>query len=409
MPSAKEVTHNVVPRHRPVGCQWGKWDLHFHTPASFDYQDKSVSDQQIIDTLVGAELDLIAITDHHVMDVARIKRLQQIAADRISILPGIEFRSDLGGKDTIHLIGIFPEDCKLDDVWTKLSGKLELTADDLKTKGGDEKIYVVFREACDVIHDLGGIVSVHAGTKSNTIEKIGNKDLFKQRLKTDLARDYIDVYEVGKASDVKAHEEKVFPAIGKEIPLVICSDNHDIKKYEPKAFCWVKGDPGFATFQQLKSDPTRAYIGNMPPEMDRVQKNKTKYISEVAFEKLPTSPLAEDWLSGAVPVNSGLVAIIGNKGGGKTALAETCGLLGNCELEDEFSFLNEEKFRQVKTNKAEHFNATLTWVSGHKETKRNFRSRVSFTQISTTMVWERLGRTLAGREGYVTAHFLSAH
>ncbi len=23
------------------GCEWRKWDLHFHTPSSFDYRDKS--------------------------------------------------------------------------------------------------------------------------------------------------------------------------------------------------------------------------------------------------------------------------------------------------------------------------------------------------------------------------------
>src|SRR5438876_7450284 len=92
------------PRHRPVGSQWGKWDLHFHTPSSFDYHDKSVSDEQIVETLIKAGLDLIVITDHHVIDVNRIKHLQQLAGDKLSVLPGIEFRSDLGGKDKVHLI-----------------------------------------------------------------------------------------------------------------------------------------------------------------------------------------------------------------------------------------------------------------------------------------------------------------
>jgi len=33
------------------GAEWRKWDLHFHTPASFDYKDKSVTDEDIINTL----------------------------------------------------------------------------------------------------------------------------------------------------------------------------------------------------------------------------------------------------------------------------------------------------------------------------------------------------------------------
>ncbi len=29
------------------GSEWHKWDLHFHTPSSYDYKDKSVSNQDI--------------------------------------------------------------------------------------------------------------------------------------------------------------------------------------------------------------------------------------------------------------------------------------------------------------------------------------------------------------------------
>src|ERR1700726_1516202 len=106
MTNPKTIAKVGIPRHRPVGSTWGKWDLHFHTPSSFDYQDKGVSDEQIVEALIKAGLDLIVITDHHFIDVSRIKHLQQLAGDRLTVLPGIEFRSDLGGKDKVHLIGI---------------------------------------------------------------------------------------------------------------------------------------------------------------------------------------------------------------------------------------------------------------------------------------------------------------
>jgi len=215
MPNPNTIAKVGTPRHRPVGSLWGKWDLHFHTPSSFDYHDKSVSDQQIIEGLLKTGVDVVAITDHHFIDVQRIKNLQRLAGDSLSVLPGIEFRTDLGGKEKVHLIGIFPENCNLEDLWTKISGKLNLTPEDIKKNGGDEKIYVVFRDACNVIHGEGGIVSVHAGTKTNTLETIGSKEKFKQQLKTDLARDFIDLYEVGKASDIEAYKEIVFPAIEK--------------------------------------------------------------------------------------------------------------------------------------------------------------------------------------------------
>jgi len=30
----------------PRGSEWRKWDLHFHTPSSYDYQDKTVSNEK---------------------------------------------------------------------------------------------------------------------------------------------------------------------------------------------------------------------------------------------------------------------------------------------------------------------------------------------------------------------------
>jgi hypothetical protein len=32
----------------PVGSLWGKWDLHFHTPASYDYKDKGVTNEDLV-------------------------------------------------------------------------------------------------------------------------------------------------------------------------------------------------------------------------------------------------------------------------------------------------------------------------------------------------------------------------
>ena len=95
------------------GSEWRKWDLHFHTPSSHDYKDKSVTNQDIIDKLVENDISAIAITDHHHIDVQRIKDLQKLGQDKITVLPGIEFCSELGGSESIHFIGIFPENCDL--------------------------------------------------------------------------------------------------------------------------------------------------------------------------------------------------------------------------------------------------------------------------------------------------------
>lgn len=238
-----------------------------------------------------------------------------------------------------------------------------MTAVDVK-KTGDDKVYVPFVEAADVIHELGGIVTVHAGKKTNSIENVGNASV-KMQFKTDLALKHIDIFELGRVADQMFYKEQVFPSIGKEFPLITGSDNHNISSYHPRAWCWIKGDPTFLTFQQLMSDPHRAYVGDEPPEMTRVATHPTKYLQSITFRKTPGSKLTEEWFDGTVELNPGLVAIIGNKGSGKTALAEALGLLGNCESAASFSFLSEHKFRQVKNNKAREFEATLVWRNGH--------------------------------------------
>src|SRR6266545_2178587 len=113
-------------QHNVRGSLWHRWDLHFHTPSSFDYHDKSVTNKQIVDRLLSEGVRVVAITDHHTIDVARIRQLQQLASERLTILPGIEIRDDHGGKP-INYICIFPENCDLDHVWTTLQGSLGLT------------------------------------------------------------------------------------------------------------------------------------------------------------------------------------------------------------------------------------------------------------------------------------------
>jgi hypothetical protein len=349
---------------RPIGSIWGKWDLHFHTPSSYDYQNKAVSDQQIVDGLLQAGIVAVAVTDHHLIDAKRIQSLQTLGADKLTVFPGIELRSELGGKESVHLIGIFPDRIDPELIWTKIQGRLNLTAAEVQKKG-DDRVYVRFEEAAALIHELGGVVSVHVGRKSNSIERIGNDHPYKRAFKEDLARRHVDLFEIGRPSDIADYQEIVFPTIGRELPLVIGSDNHNITSYALKANCWIKSDPAFEGFQQIISDPReRVYVGDTPPSIERVRNNATKYMTSIAFEKIPNSSLHEQWFSDTLPLNPGLIAVIGNKGTGKTALVEALGLLGRTAQHPHFSFLNNDKFRQPRNNKARHFKATLAWEDG---------------------------------------------
>lgn len=312
----------------PRGSVWRKWDLHVHTSASYDYQDRSVTAIEIVDRLVAAGVEVAAVTDHHVIDVDFIREMQDYGRGKLTVLPGIELRSELGGSEHVHYVGIFPEDCDLNDIWIKLQG-LKISTADVRREG-DDRVYVPMTEGCKKIRELDGIVTIHAGKKSNSIERLANAETFKQAIKKDLATEYGHALEVGCIEDCDGYKNIVFPYIDKVLPLIICSDNHDIKNYNTKCPLWVKADPNFLGLLQIINEPeARIFLGEVPSSTIRVEQDATKYITGMYFCRTELAEDGEKWFCDSISLNTGLVAIIGNKGGGKSALADILALAGN--------------------------------------------------------------------------------
>ena len=215
------------------GSTWSKWDLHFHTPSSYDYADLSVTNDEIIQTMKANNISVFAVTDHHVIDIERYKELRRIGKDNdICVLPGIEFLSDAKGKSPIHFIGIFSEDCNIDYVWGQLKNNTEIKDIEGKGKKANE-VYCDLKDTIDIVKNLDGIVSIHAGSKHGSVENITHSLPQSMAQKTDIAN-LVDIYELGKADDAAGYREKVFPVLKFQIPMIICSDNHNIKKYTVK-------------------------------------------------------------------------------------------------------------------------------------------------------------------------------
>ena len=297
----------------PKGSQWRKWDLHFHTPSSFDYKKKDTTNEEIIKGLADNQIEVVAITDHNIIDVKRIKELQSLGAKAgITVLPGIELRCELGGSDSIHFIGIFSEESDIDEIWMQLQTSCELKPSDIKTKG-HEKIYVEFKKTADLIHKLGGVVTIHSGSKSNSIENITNSFPYKMALKRDIS-DYVDIFEMGKVDDCSDYTEHVFPFIGREVPMIICSDNHNISNYILKQNLWIKADPGFKGLKQILSEPIdRVRIVEDIPD----EKYKSNIIDKVRFiDASGDNIFIKDWIE----LNPNLNTIIGGKSTGKSLL-----------------------------------------------------------------------------------------
>lgn len=154
-------------------------------------------------------------------------------------------------------------------------------------------------------------------------------------------------------------------------PCVHSSDAHSYDLlFEPaeSRYTWIKADPTFRGLRQLINEPEdRVFIGPLPPSIERARLRPTRIVETINISKVPGSSLSEKWFDCSIILNQELVAIIGNKGSGKSALADILGLLGNTPRHSSFSFLREDRFRDPKNNKAKHFKATLTWADKTRE------------------------------------------
>ncbi|WP_042626682.1 TrlF family AAA-like ATPase [Burkholderia plantarii] len=152
--------------------------------------------------------------------------------------------------------------------------------------------------------------------------------------------------------------------------LLDCSDAHSLSTAPHKdrignCFTWIKADATFAGLQQaIKEFQNRVFVGDVPPKLQLIERNRTKYASTLKVIKRPGSTLKEPWFDVEVPLNSDLVAIIGNKGSGKSALSDIIALVGDTQNREGFSFLNERRFRSPKGKLAQHFVGSLGWRDG---------------------------------------------
>ncbi|BDU27351.1 hypothetical protein FLGSB24_40950 [Flavobacterium sp. GSB-24] len=299
------------------GSEWRKWDLHFHTPSSYDYQDKSITNEKIIEILEKNNISVIAITDHHLIDVEKIIDLQNIGKNKnITVLPGIEFRAELGGSESIHYIGIFSEKLnkqELSDIWIKLQSTCKITQTDIQAIGGDANIQCDFKETSKLIHELGGLVTVHAGSKANTFENITNSLPDKIAQKISLVKGFIDIFELGKEIDQTSYNNIVFPNLGFKLPMIICSDNHKITDYVVKQNLWIKANPTFEGLKQITYEPEeRVRIQKEQPESEK--------LDNLMIEKITFKSSNKRFTEEPIYFNKNLNVIIGGKSSGKSIL-----------------------------------------------------------------------------------------
>ena len=318
------------------GSEWNKWDLHIHTASSYDSQYKAEdADELLCKALIENDIKAVAITDHFKIDKIRIKHLRELAPE-IVFFPGVELRTDKGANN-LHLILIFSEQSDLDTLSEDFDAIMLRNLS--KSSDSEETIYWDFNDIVEFSEKHEGLISIHAGKKSNGIDKeISNALPVKQAIKADIAQK-VDFFEVGKKKDVEDYYKCVFNEID-EKPIIMCSDCHDPRKYSVKDTLWIKANLTFEGLKQCIFQPSeRVYIGTIPEVLDRVNKNKRTNIDSLSVHRIDDPKNKdESWFEFDISLNPGLVAVIGNKGSGKSAFSDIIGQVCKCKTMGSASF-----------------------------------------------------------------------
>lgn len=323
----------------PTGSEWRKWDLHIHTTAS----DGKASPADVVDRAISSGLSVIAITDHHTAaNIDVVKDLAKATGGRLSVISGIEFRTELG-KSSVHMIGLFPDAyqgqlltasalhelvlCPLGLSHTAIIAEgrkhSESTDEEQLFKAGMFKLQVNFQAAAELVRKYGGLVSVHNGTKTNGIDDQmrhdgrGIRDVPLSEslgpLKEELLQKYVDICEVKKA------DEASFYLTGFDRASIVASDAHEINEIGMKPV-WIKADPTFDGLRQILFEPS---------ERVRIQVDKPE--QKAPYQTLKSVSLNEtDFWDQPLSLNPGLVAIIGGRSSGKSSLLSAIASKAGC-------------------------------------------------------------------------------
>jgi energy-coupling factor transporter ATP-binding protein EcfA2 len=127
-------------------------------------------------------------------------------------------------------------------------------------------------------------------------------------------------------------EPELINEFGGVKPCLIGSDAHSTKEIffsATKKYCWIKAEPTFDGFKQILYEPKeRVFIGEFPPNT-----NRKNYLSQIHVPNTNWFPDCN------IPINKGLVSIIGPRGSGKTALLDIISVGLNAYEDNDASFI----------------------------------------------------------------------
>ncbi len=383
------------------GSLWRVWDMHVHSPATYGGGDYN----NFMTNLSNCKAAVIGINDY--CSIKGYEEIMKLGGVSNKVLfPVVELRMNnlLQGKKNpngvrinFHIIfdnnpTVFPKISNwmsslkcidergqpiqlgvVQDLM-KVSFDFDYVIESLK----EFKLYDKHALIWLPYDEYGGIDEIDPNPETDGFFKISLID--KAHILGSSTKKQIDFF---KWKDEKYTIDDFKKWFDKPKPCIKGSDSHQADypfghlrnhKSEPTdKFCWINADTTFKGLKQILIEPERVFIGEQPDLIKRVHDNKTKFIKSLSVSRIEGTVIEDVWFDTFnVRLNSGLVAIIGNKGNGKSAITDIISLCSNTHQDpSNFSFLNNSKFRKQKPfNLAEKFEATLTWQDGNTATKR---------------------------------------
>lgn len=340
------------------GSQWRRWEPHIHAPGTilnnqFGGGDPWDAYLTTLETL-SPKIQAIAVTDYYVTDTYE-EVLRRKEAGRLPdvplIFPNVELRLDVAAKSgfvNVHLL-VSPEDPAHLDQLHRILTRLQFNAHGDRFSCTRRDLIVLGKLADPTIKD--DRVALQCGATQFKV----NFDQLRHTLHESVwAKENILVAVAGgagdgtsglrQAADMTIRQEierfahiifgssaaqREFWLGQRNVPVEVLreryngckpclhgSDSHDLKTVgQPvdNRFSWIKGELNFDALRQACIDPEgRAFVGSEPPSSAM----PSQVISHVSITNGAWIKTPE------IPLNPGLVAIIGARGSGKTALAD---------------------------------------------------------------------------------------
>lgn len=376
------------------GSEWHRWDPHIHVPGTLHndgYPKTGGFDQflQAIDA-VTPSLRVVGITDYCVtQSYERVKAARDAGAlPHCDLLfPNIELRLDIGTVKghwvNIHLI-VSPDDPNHVAELNRFLGRLVFSGyddkfactpadlrrlgrfagggaldDDAALKHGAGQFKVSRENLLATYRDIGwaqeNILIAVAGNADGTS---GVKEAADATLREEIEKAAHAIFaSSSKQRDFwlgrgAASADELRSRYGGLKPCIWGCDAHELVRVgnpDENRFCWIKGVPSFDTLRQAVIDPERAFVGQEPP----ANAAASQILSRATLKNAPWAQTPQIYL------NPGLVAVIGSRGSGKTALVDI--LAAGC---DAYEPTERPSFLARASEHLSGATVTLEWGAG---------------------------------------------